>query len=722
MPPPGSISNLDWTHDREPSFDTIAVHGGQEPDPVNGSRAVPLYQTAAYNFSDAADGASKFAWSRDGYVYTRMGNPTNTVFENRMTMLEGGVGAVATASGHAAQFMALTQCCEPGHNFISTSWLYGGSFNQFRVYLNKFKISVKWVVGNDPAKFDEAIDENTRAIYIETISNPKHSVPDIAAIAAVAHKHGIPLVVDNTFGMGGYLCQPIKLGADIVTHSATKWIGGHGTSMGGIVIDGGHFDWSASGKFPGFTEPAEGYHGMRFWETYGNKALAAKLRMDSMRDLGPCMSPFNAWLFLQGLETLPLRGQRTVENTQKLAEWLEAHPCVSWVLYPGLKSHPDYELAQKIMPKGAGGVLTFGVAGKVEQVRAVVDNLKMASHLANVGDCKTLIIHPWVTTHQQMPDEEKIKGGVTPDLLRVSLGIEDFEDIRRDFEQAFKAAGLEEADKSGVDPFRTAMNLVSEGFMGKLATASLYSYIALIQVLKTQDLLKQHDVEIEIIPVLLGGINAGSGNKPPWTLPAKAAFATHDSRRSLRAASLDPAAVSPPGDLMEAGKTQLPLRALHYVRANYPPATYLATWQNFLHAFWTLHRPPNTADSLRAALAGVASPSPSSSLLSVTTAAAAYPLAQQQQQQPLFTAAEVDRIVGAASSQELKDALRQTTDTALKHGAFGAPWMWVTNASTGRSEPFFGSDRWSHVYEFLGLPYQDVALLPPRPEGTKPRL
>lgn len=468
MSPPGSISNLDW----EPSFDTIAVHGGQEPDPINGSRAVPLYQTAAYNFSDAADGASKFAWSRDGYVYTRMGNPTNTVFENRMAMLEGGVGAVATASGHAAQFMALTQCCEPGHNFISTSWLYGGSFNQFRVYLSKFKINVKWVIGNDPAKFEEAIDDNTRAIYIETISNPKHSVPDIAAIAAVAHKHGIPLVVDNTFGMGGYLCQPIKLGADIVTHSATKWIGGHGTSMGGIVIDGGHFDWSASGKFPGFTEPAEGYHGMRFWETYGYKALAAKVRMDSMRDLGPCMSPFNAWLFLQGLETLPLRGQRTVENTQKLAEWLEAHPCVNWVLYPGLKSHQDYELAQKVMPKGGGGVLTFGVAGKVEQVRAVVDNLKMASHLANVGDCKTLIIHPWVTTHQQMPDDEKIKGGVTPDLLRVSLGIEDFEDIKKDFEQAFKAAGLEKAAKSGIDPFQTAANLVSGGFMGKLATGA----------------------------------------------------------------------------------------------------------------------------------------------------------------------------------------------------------------------------------------------------------
>ncbi|KAH8162988.1 hypothetical protein CIB48_g5258 [Xylaria polymorpha] len=400
----GSISNLNW----EPGFDTIAVHGGQEPEPTNGSRAVPLYQTSAYNFTDAADGAGKFAWSKDGYVYTRMGNPTNTVFETRMTMLEGGVGAVATASGHSAQ-----------HEL---------AFNQFRVYLKKFKIEVKWVVGNDPAKFDEAIDENTRAIYIETISNPKHSVPDIPAIAKVAHKHGIPLIIDNTFGMGGYLCQPIRLGADIVTHSATKWIGGHGTSMGGIIIDGGHFDWSASGKFPGFTEPAEGYHGMR--------------------------------------------GARTVENTQGLAEWLEAHPCVNWVLYPGLKSHPDYELAKKILPKGAGGVLTFGVAGRVEQVRAVVDNLKMTSHLANVGDCKTLIIHPWVTTHQQMPDEEKIKGGVTPDLLRVSLGIEDLEDIKRDFEQAFAAAGLQKADKSGTDPFSKALDLVSGGFMGKLATGA----------------------------------------------------------------------------------------------------------------------------------------------------------------------------------------------------------------------------------------------------------
>ncbi|GAD93981.1 o-acetylhomoserine sulfhydrylase, putative [Paecilomyces variotii No. 5] len=464
----GSLKNVS----KEPGWATLSLHGGQEPDPINGSRAVPLYQTAAYNFSDAADGASKFAWSKDGYVYTRMGNPTNSVFEQRMSMLEGGVGAVATASGHAAQFMAITNCCSPGQNFVSTSWLYGGTYNQFRVYMKKFNIDVKWVEGNEPADVDKAIDENTRAVYIETISNPKHSVPDIAAIAAVAHKHGIPLIVDNTFGMGGYLSRPLVLGADIVTHSCTKWIGGHGTSMGGIVIDGGHFDWSASGKFPGFTEPADGYHGLRFWETYGYKALAAKLRMDSMRDLGPCMSPFNAWLFLQGLETISLRGKRHCETTLALAEWLESHPSVNWVLYPGLKSHPDNELVRKVMPNGGGGVFTFGVAGTIEEVRAVVNNLKLCSHLANVGDAKTLIIHPWVTTHQQLPDEEKIKGGVTPDLIRVSVGLEDFEDIKHDFEQAFVAAGLKPAAKLNGDPFDKALSLFKDGFMKDLGTAA----------------------------------------------------------------------------------------------------------------------------------------------------------------------------------------------------------------------------------------------------------
>jgi O-acetylhomoserine/O-acetylserine sulfhydrylase len=341
--------------------------------------------------------------------------------------------------------MAITACCEPGQNFVSTMNLYGGTFNQFRVYMPKFNINCKFVEGQDPQKIKEAIDENTRAIYCETIGNPQFNVPDLAAISKVAHDAGIPLIVDNTFGMGGYLCNPISLGADIITHSCTKWIGGHGTSMGGIVIDGGHFDWSASGKFPAFTEPADGYHGMRFWETYGLKALSARLRMDAMRDLGPCMSPFNAWLFLQGLETITLRGQRHVENTLAFAKWLDAHPSVAWVNYPGLESHPDYLLAQKVLPKGAGGVLTFGVAGNISEVEAVVDNLKLCSHLANVGDAKTLIIHPWRTTHQQIPDQEKIKGGVTPDMIRVSLGLEHIDDIVHDFEQAFVAAGLKPA-------------------------------------------------------------------------------------------------------------------------------------------------------------------------------------------------------------------------------------------------------------------------------------
>lgn len=340
--------------------------------------------------------------------------------------------------------MAITSVMGPGKNFVSTSWLYGGTYNQFRVYLKKFNIAVKWVEGQDPAAIAAAIDDNTRAVYVETIGNPKHNVPDIRAIADVAHAAGIPLIVDNTFGMGGYLCRPLALGANIVTHSCTKWIGGHGTSMGGIVIDGGNFDWSVKkngqSMFPEFVEPAEGYHGMVFWETYGHKALAAKLRMDAMRDLGPCMSPFNAWLFLQGLETLPLRGERTASNALALARWLEAHPAVKWVLYPGLESHPDHALAKKTLQNGFGGVLTFGVDGSIDQVSAVVDNLQLCSHLANVGDAKTLIIHPWRTTHQQLPDEEKLQAGVTPDLIRVSLGLEHISDIIHDFEQAFQKA------------------------------------------------------------------------------------------------------------------------------------------------------------------------------------------------------------------------------------------------------------------------------------------
>lgn len=337
--------------------------------------------------------------------------------------------------------MAITTVCEPGYNFVSTTWLYGGTYNQFRVYLKRFNIQVKFVKGQDPADLAAAIDEKTRAVYVETIGNPQFNVPDIAAIAKVAHEAGVPVIVDNTFGMGGFVCRPLALGADILTHSCTKWIGGHGTSMGGIVIDGGNFNW-ANGKFPTFTEPSEGYHGMRFWDTYGAKALTARLRMDAMRDLGPCLSPFNAWLFLQGLETLSLRAERHCQNALALARWLERHRNVTWVNYPGLASHPNHALASRVFKRGFGGVLTFGVAGDIQEAAAVMDGLKLCSHLANVGDAKTLVLHPWRSTHHQIPDEEKIHGGVTPDMIRVSVGLEHIDDIIHDIEQAFGKAGL----------------------------------------------------------------------------------------------------------------------------------------------------------------------------------------------------------------------------------------------------------------------------------------
>lgn len=337
--------------------------------------------------------------------------------------------------------MAITSVCEPGYNFVSTTWLYGGTYNQFRVYLKRFNIHVKFVKGQDPADLAAAIDDKTRAVYVETIGNPQFNVPDIAAISKIAHEAGIPVIVDNTFGMGGFVCRPLSLGADILTHSCTKWIGGHGTSMGGIVIDGGKFNW-ANGKFPTFTEPSEGYHGMRFWDTYGSKALTARLRMDAMRDLGPCLSPFNAWLFLQGLETLSLRAERHCQNALALAQWLERHHNVTWVNYPGLPSHPNHELASRVFKRGFGGVLTFGIAGDIQEVAAVVDGLKLCSHLANVGDAKTLVLHPWRSTHHQIPDGEKIDGGVTPDVIRVSVGLEHIDDIIHDIEQAFGKAGL----------------------------------------------------------------------------------------------------------------------------------------------------------------------------------------------------------------------------------------------------------------------------------------
>ena len=360
------------------------------------------------------------------------------VFEKRMAALEGGIGAVAASSGQSAQAMALLSLASQGDNIVSSTLLYGGTYNQFKVLFPKWGVTTKFVNKLSVADIEKAIDSRTKAVYIESISNPRYEVPDIKAIAEVAHKHGIPLVVDNTFGMGGYLIRPIEHGADVVVHSATKWIGGHGTTIAGVVIDSGNFDWSKSGRFPQFTEPSEGYHGLKFHEVLGAQAFIAYVRVVILRDLGSCMGPFDAFLLLQGLETLSLRAERHVSNSQKLAEYLEQHPQVSWVLYPGLKSHPTHERAKQLLTRGFGGVISFGVKGSEEDASKFVDSLKLASNLANVGDLKTLIIHPASTTHQQLTPEEQQASGVSNDLIRISVGTEFIDDIKADFDQAFK--------------------------------------------------------------------------------------------------------------------------------------------------------------------------------------------------------------------------------------------------------------------------------------------
>jgi O-acetylhomoserine (thiol)-lyase len=426
-------------------FETLQVHAGQEPAPGTNARAVPIYQTTSYTFDDADHGARLFALQQFGNIYTRIMNPTTDVFEKRIAALEGGVAAVATASGQAAQFLALSTILQSGDNVVSTSYLYGGTYNQFKVSLPRLGIGVRFVDGDDPRAFARAIDARTRAVYVETIGNPRFNVPDFEALARVAHENGIPLVVDNTFGAAGYTCRPIDFGADVVVASATKWIGGHGTSIGGVVVDSGRFDWG-NGKFPVFTEPAPGYHGLNFWETFGpkgpfgNVAFAIRARVEGLRDFGPCLSPFNSFLFLQGLETLSLRVQRHNDNAAELARWLESHPAVRWVSHPGLASHPSHALARKYLRHGFGSVLTFGIEGGREAGRRFIDGVRLASHLANVGDAKTLVIHPATTTHQQLSDEEQRASGVTPDLVRVSVGIEHIEDIKADFEQAFERA------------------------------------------------------------------------------------------------------------------------------------------------------------------------------------------------------------------------------------------------------------------------------------------
>ncbi|RPD49788.1 O-acetylhomoserine aminocarboxypropyltransferase/cysteine synthase [Hymenobacter sediminis] len=425
-------------------FETLQLHAGQQPDPVTGSRAVPLYQTTSYVFKNAEHGANLFALKEFGNIYTRLMNPTTDVFEQRVAALEGGVAALAVSSGQAAQFIALNNILQAGDNFVSTTHLYGGTYNQFKVAFKRLGIEVRFADGDQPEKFEALIDENTKALYLETIGNPSFSIPDFERIAAIANKHDLPLIVDNTFGAGGYLFRPLEHGAHIVVESATKWIGGHGTSIGGVIVDGGTYDFG-NGKFPQFTEPSEGYHGLVFNDVFGkggpfgNIAFIIRARVEGLRDFGPSQSPFNAWQLIQGLETLSLRVDRTVENALRVATWLEQHPQVEAVNYPGLKSSPYHTLAQKYLKRGYGGVLTFAIKGSKETATQFIDNLKLISHLANVGDAKTLIIQPSATTHQQLSDEEQRAAGVTPTLLRLSVGIEHFEDIRADLAQAFDA-------------------------------------------------------------------------------------------------------------------------------------------------------------------------------------------------------------------------------------------------------------------------------------------
>ena len=425
-------------------FETLQLHAGQEPDPVTGSRAVPIHQTTSYVFKNADHAANLFGLREFGNIYTRLMNPTTDVFEKRIAALEGGVAALATSSGQAAQFLALNNILQAGDNFISSSYVYGGTYNQFKVALKRLGIEARFAEGDDPLNFEKLIDEKTKAIYIETIGNPRLNIPDFKQFAALAQKHDLPLIVDNTFGAGGYLAQPIKHGANIVVESATKWIGGHGTSIGGVIVDGGNYNWG-NGKFPQFTEPSEGYHGLKFWDVFGegnplgmpNIAFIIRARVEGLRDFGPSQSPFNSFLLLQGLETLSLRVQRHTENALALAHWLESHPSVEFVWYPGLSNNPYHALANTYLQNGFGGVLQFGIKGGAENGKKFINGLKLVSHLANVGDAKTLAIHPASTTHEQLSEEEQEKSGVLSNMIRISVGIEHIEDIKADFEQSF---------------------------------------------------------------------------------------------------------------------------------------------------------------------------------------------------------------------------------------------------------------------------------------------
>ena len=426
-------------------FETLQVHAGQVADPVTKSRAVPIHQTTSYVFDSAEHAANLFGLREFGNIYTRIMNPTTDVFEKRVAALEGGVGALAMSSGQSSQFIALQNILQQGDNIVSSSYLYGGTYNQFKVTFKRLGFGVKFADLDNPADFEEKIDDRTRALYVETIGNPGFSIPDFERLAEIAQKHGIPLVVDNTFGACGYLCRPIDFGANVIVEAATKWIGGHGTSIGGVIVDAGNFNWG-NGKFGYYTEPDEAYHNMKFWEVFGsgspfgNIAYIIRARVTGLRSLGTSLSTFNSCLFLQGLETLSLRVQRTVDNTMQLAEWLAAHPKVESVNYPGLKDNKYHSLGKKYLRNGFGGVLSFKIKGGKEAADKFVDSLELISHLANVGDAKTLIIHPATTTHEQLTEAEQLSAGVEPGRLRISLGIEHIDDIKEDMEAAFKIA------------------------------------------------------------------------------------------------------------------------------------------------------------------------------------------------------------------------------------------------------------------------------------------
>ena len=421
--------------ERKLHFETLQVHAGYTPDHTN-SRAVPLYPTTAYTFDSAAHGANLFNLDVPGYIYTRLNNPTSDIFEQRMAALEGGVAAVGVASGQSAQMITIMALMKSGDNFVTSPYLYGGTYNQFFVSFKDLGIEARKAENDSAEAMEKLIDENTKALYTENIGNPYFNIPDFERLSALSKKYGIPLIVDNTFGCGGYLCQPIRYGANIVVESATKWVGGHGNSMGGVIVDGGNFDWG-NGKFPKFSEPSEGYHGLVFWKKFGNVAFAVRCRAEIMRDMGAVISPFNSWQLIQGIETLSVRVRKICENTLEMAHWLQKHPKVYDVNYPGLENHEYHALARKYLSNGFGGVLTFRVRGGLAQTIKFVEGLQLISHLTNVGDVRTLITHSASTTHRQLSDEAQVAAGVFPDLLRLSLGLEHLDDVKADLDQAF---------------------------------------------------------------------------------------------------------------------------------------------------------------------------------------------------------------------------------------------------------------------------------------------